>query len=102
MYYRLRHQSSKYPFFIKISTISYLGTKNSLLSLQTSVTQLSNASLRPPPLEPNIVHELESLRQVVAQASSNISEANSTLTKRLQWLQDDQVKDHVSVYFNTS
>ncbi|XP_034246985.1 uncharacterized protein LOC117648563 isoform X1 [Thrips palmi] len=68
-----------------------------LTAVETSVSQLSNATLRPTPLEPNIVHELESLRQVVAQTSANISAANSTMTKRLQWLQDDQVKDHKAI-----
>ncbi|XP_026289410.1 uncharacterized protein LOC113214300 isoform X1 [Frankliniella occidentalis] len=65
--------------------------------VEGSVSQLSNASLRPPPLEPNVAHTLESLRQVIAQTSANISETNSTLTKRLQWLQDDQVKDHKAI-----
>lgn len=61
-----------------------------------SILQLSNTTFRPSPLEPNVVHTLESLRQVIVQASANISETNSTLTKRIQWLQDDQIKDHVS------
>ena len=68
-------------------------------SVQTSVTQLSNTSLRPSPLESNVVHTLDNLRQMIAQTSANVTEANSTLTKRLQWLQDDQLKDHVSIKY---
>ncbi|KAK3916240.1 EF-hand calcium-binding domain-containing protein 14 [Frankliniella fusca] len=68
-----------------------------LTIVEGSVSQLSNASLRPPPIEPNVAHTLENLRQVIAQTSANISEANSTLTKQLQWLQDDQVKDHKAI-----
>lgn len=76
-----------------LDTVMQTVGKN-LTAVESSVAKLSNATLRPPPLEPNVLHELESLRQVVSQASTNISEANSTLTKRLQWLQDDQAKDH--------
>lgn len=68
-----------------------------LTVVEGSISQLSNASLRPAPLEPNVVHTLDNLRQVIAQTSANISEANATLTKRLQWLQDDQGKDHKAI-----
>lgn len=71
--------------------------KKNLTAMEASFLQLSNVTFRPASTEPNVVHSLDNLRQVIAQVSANISETNSTLSKRLQWVQDDRVKDRKAV-----
>jgi hypothetical protein len=43
--------------------------------------------------------EKEEMKSVMRQLSTNITLVNDTLSKRLQWLAEDEGKDHVSVCF---
>jgi hypothetical protein len=41
--------------------------------------------------------EKEEMKSVMRQLSTNITLVNDTLSKKLQWLAEDEGKDHVSV-----
>jgi hypothetical protein len=41
--------------------------------------------------------EKEQMQSVMRQLSANITLVNDTLSKKLQWIGEDQEKDHVSV-----
>jgi hypothetical protein len=41
--------------------------------------------------------EKEEMKSVMRQLSTNITLVNDTLNKKLQWLAEDEGKDHVSV-----
>jgi hypothetical protein len=42
--------------------------------------------------------EKEEMKSVMRQLSTNITLVNDTLSKKLQWLAEDESKDHVSVF----
>ncbi|XP_069674358.1 EF-hand calcium-binding domain-containing protein 14-like isoform X1 [Periplaneta americana] len=65
-------------------------------TLKQKVALLANATQHPQaPSRENIAQE-EHMLSVMKQLSSNLTLINNTLSKKLQWVADDQVKDHKS------
>lgn len=66
--------------------------------LQATVSQIlqNNVTINNPNNQKVLLDEKQEINNLISQLRTNVSHINETLTQGLQWLVDDQHKDHVS------
>ncbi|XP_067003201.1 paramyosin isoform X2 [Anabrus simplex] len=68
-----------------------------ITSVKQSVSQLLTVSQQPQDASKQKDDEKEAMLAIMAHISQNISLVNDTLTKKLQWVSDDQKTDHKAI-----
>lgn len=86
--------TSKVEFF-KLFVSSFV----SFFLLQNTVTELSNITQKPQMLTTNETKiKTDQLNAAIVHLSHNLTNINETLSRTVQWVAEDQKKDHVNIW----